>query len=159
MKLLTRSTAMALSVVPMLAIGVAVTGSVPAQAHSLPKLMTEDSTASYRVRPLFFGYTGDGTGFVGKLPAAYHQPGGKLHWTKWNQHKAVGKGTFWGKNCQPSCAASRLRPGPGTVTASQPKNGHFTRLTLRFRLHGHPYRDVRQLKRFGPYWGWISTSH
>jgi hypothetical protein len=46
---------------------------------------------------------------------------GKLKWSRWNQTRAVGSGTFTWNDCKPNCAAGHDRTRPVKVTLSGPK--------------------------------------
>ena len=115
-----------------------------AQAQRLPVLATEFGAP--KVRTTTIDYTGDGSGIIGRLPsdlrAASKRPG-LLHWTMWTGSRAVGNGTVWLKSCIPFCAVSPFYSYPVTLTAGRVRNGHFTRLTLRYRYHGRPVVDRR----------------
>jgi hypothetical protein len=49
----------------------------------------------------------------------------------------------WIKSCLPDCAGSPFYRYSVTVTATLPRNGRFSTVTLRYRYHGKPVVDVR----------------
>ncbi|MBV9001449.1 MAG: hypothetical protein JO304_20490 [Solirubrobacterales bacterium] len=123
-------------------------GASSPQAHAqrLPVLATGYQQA--RVRPTTIGYTGDGSGIIGKLPSnSFHhvvgQRPGFLHWTVWTDTHAAATGTVWLLSCRPSCAASPFYRYALTLTAGRVRNGHFTRMTLHYRYQGQPVSDTR----------------
>lgn len=114
-------------------------------AGSLPKLAT-GWFPRYAVRPHTIYYTGDSTGTIGVLPhgaPAVGQQPGFLHWTTWNHVRARAVGTVWVKNCVPDCAASRFYRYSLALTATRPRNGRFSTLTLHYRYRGQAVTDVR----------------
>jgi hypothetical protein len=121
-------------------------GASSGQAHAgrLPELATEFGAP--KVRPTTIDFTGDGSGIIGRLPsderAASRRPG-FLHWTVWTSSRAAGNGTVWLRSCSPDCADSPFYSYPLTLTAGRVRNNHFTRLTLRYRYHGHLVVDRR----------------
>jgi hypothetical protein len=122
------------------------TGARSPQAHAarLPVLATEFGRP--KVRPTTIDYTGDGSGIIGRLPSDEHAASkrpGSLHWTVWTNRRAAGSGTVWLKSCNPDCAASPFYSYPLTLTAGRVRNGHFTRLTLRYRYRGRMVVDRR----------------
>lgn len=135
------------------------TGSVEALAQTgmLPRLLTQDASAPFRVRPMMIGYTGDGTGYIGKFPARRHR--GFLHWKIWNHQRAFGKATIWLDDCTPSCAGGTFHAYLGSVRASRVRHGDFTRMTLRFHYHGRSVTDERGLFYTSTYaWGIIKQT-
>jgi hypothetical protein len=140
-----RPVALSLIVAAILASAVAAGArSTRAHAERLPVLATEFGAP--KVRPTTIDYTGDGSGIIGRLPtdlrAASKRPG-SLHWTVWTSSRAAGNGTVWIKSCKPFCAVSPFYSYPVTLTAGRVRNGHFTRLKLRYRYHGRLVVDRR----------------
>lgn len=126
--------------------GAASARSPTARADRLPVLA--DGYGHVKLRPATIGYTGDGSGIVGKLPSdAFHgvvgQRPGFLHWTAWKNSHAAAVGTVWLLSCRPSCAASSFHRYALTLTAGRVRRGHFTRMTLRYRYQGRPVSDTR----------------
>ena len=114
-------------------------------ARSLPKLATGWHPA-YSVRPHTIYYTGDGSGLIGRIPGGAHAVGkqpGFLHWTRWNYVTARAVGTVWVKSCLPNCVASPFRRYSLTLTATLPRNGRFSTLTLHYSYAGKRVTDVR----------------
>ncbi len=130
--------------------GATAAGAAPshrAVAHParLPGLLVWDGTG-FKVRPSTIYYTGDGSGVIGELPSGYPAAGtrpGSLDWTVWTRSRASATGTVWLKSCDPDCAASSFYRYALTLTAGRVRDGHFTRMTLRYRYRGHPVTDVR----------------
>jgi hypothetical protein len=124
---------------------VAVSGSSAVAQGSLPKLAT-GWFPRYAVRPHTIYYTGDSTGTIGVLPTGAHAVGktpGYLHWKTWTRVRAYAVGTLWIKSCLPDCAGSPFYRYPATVTATLPRSGRFSMVTLRYRYHGKPVVEVR----------------
>lgn len=97
------------------------------------------------------GYTGDGTGFVGRLPRTTK---GKIIWASWTSSEARGRGAVWLKDCSPSCAEGKWIRYRGKVTLSKPRKGHFTRLAV--KVPGMP-ADVRYLRDSGSFYAWTPS--
>jgi hypothetical protein len=123
--------------------------SALAARGSLPKLATSAPPgygARYAVRPHTIWYTGDSTGIIGRIantvPAVGKRPG-FLHWKTWTRTSADAVGTVWLKNRVPDCATSRFYRFALTLTATCPRNGRFSTMTLRYTYHGQPITDVR----------------
>ncbi len=141
----------ALSVAGALALQLA--AGAPAEARSVPKVLTQDSTSTFGVRPSTIGYTGDGTGYIGKKP--WGSRPGSVKWGKWNHKRARGVGTIWLNNCSPDCSRGEFRSVRGTVKLTKPKHGRFTRMTLRFNLRGEAVTDQRKLRHIDTYYRWM----
>ena len=139
--------AIAAAVIVALVMAVTAGASSPrAHAQRLPVLATGYQGA--RVRPTSIGYTGDGSGIIGKLPSntfhhAVGQRPGFLYWTVWTGTHAAATGTVWLLSCVPSCAASPFYRYALTLTAGRVRNGHFTRMTLHYRYNGRAVSDTR----------------
>ena len=137
-----------------------------AQAAALPKLLSENDSNSFRVGPSDFGFTGDGSGFMGRAPRSKRVADGPgyMHWTTWTTHEAKATGTVWLDNCTPDCASGTFHSTLGTLVAFRPVDGRFTRATLSYsyggyRNHGtlklHLYPGYTYQGAFYPgYWGW-----
>jgi hypothetical protein len=118
------------------AVGLALAVTVPSAfaAHRpLPKLATGaafGAEPTYALRPHTIWFTGDGTGILGRLlkgtPAVGKQPG-FLHWKTWTDHGAYGVGTEWYKS---GGGVGRFQRTPVTITLSDPRDGHFVKMTL-----------------------------
>jgi hypothetical protein len=126
--------------------GTAGAGAARAHAQRLPVLA--DGYEHGRVRPTTIGYTGDGSGIIGRLPShAFHpvvgQRPGFLHWTTWTGTRAAAVGTVWLLSCRPSCAASPFYRYALTLTGGRVRTGHFTRMTLHYRYHRQEVSDTR----------------
>lgn len=128
----------------------------PAQAQTTPKVLTYDSSTTFARRPATIGYTGDGTGFVGKRPWGARP--GHLTWTKWNKKRAKGRGTIWLNRCEPNCAEGTFHKVTGSLTLTKPKRHRFRQLHIHFKDGGHTYNDVRRLRHFGDYYRWMPVS-
>jgi hypothetical protein len=117
-----------------------------ARAHAtrLPGLW---DGSKLEVRPSSIDYTGDASGFIGKLPGDIRRAAGKrpgfLRWTVWSSGRAAGNGTVWFNTCTPDCADGRFQRMPLTLTATRARNGHFTRMTLHYHYRGQPVADTR----------------
>ena len=107
-----------------------------------------DGSDAFAVRPPSIGYTGDGTGVIGKLPA---RPGaGRLDWEVWSDRVAYGVGTVWLDDCTPDCAQGGFHAYSGRVLADRVVDGHFTRMTILIEYGTHYVTDIRVLRRAGP---------
>jgi hypothetical protein len=134
---------------------VSATLALPAVAASgtrLPSLLVEGSGNRFAVRPASIGYTGDGTGFIGRVPGRV--AAGRLRWQVWSHTGAYGVGTVWLDNCTPDCASGTFHSYRGNVLADHPRSGHFTRMTIRFPYQGHLATDVRVLQHSGRSYSW-----
>ena len=121
-------------------------------AVRLPSLLT-GWYGRYTVRPTSIYYTGDGSGVVGVLRrrGGLGGPGrGDLHWTAWNGHGAHAVGTLWLKLGTPTATSPFTRFAVGVVLG-RPRFGHFTRMTLHYRLSGRPlFRGALPARRGAP---------
>ena len=98
------------------------------------------------VKPLEIVYTGDGSGILGGFARTSKRDYfGQLKWSSWTHTQATASGAVWLDNCNPDCAQGTFFPFPVTIVAFQPSAGHFTRLTLRFRMKGKVYVDKRAI--------------
>ena len=106
-------------------------------AARLPSLLT-GWNGRYTVRPTSIYYTGDGRGVVGVLRRRGGLGGagrGYLHWKAWNGRGAYAVGSLWLKLATPT-ATSPFTRFAVSVGLGRPRFGHFTRMTLRYRLYG-----------------------
>ncbi len=126
--------------------------SAVAQGSGLPSLLTESYGNSFEVRPASIGYTGDGTGVIGRLPNRAEP--GSVEWKTWDRREAYGVGTIWLDDCNPDCAEGSFHSYRGSVRADRPSAGHFTRMTVRFRYGSHRVTDIRVLQHMPPYYSW-----
>lgn len=101
-----------------------------------PNLLTVLGSNSFAVRPATIGYTGDGTGYVGGLDGRGRIRGrnefGHIAWLTWAAHVAEGTGALWSDNGIPNDAEGTFSSLPVKIRAFAPRDGHFTRLTLRY---------------------------
>lgn len=137
-------------------LGLAAAGSTAGAAGSLPKLATGAPFGGpgYLVRPHTIWYTGDSTGVIGRLPngaPAVGQTPGFLHWLTWSRARAFGVGTLWANDCVPACAYGRFHRFSLTVTATRPRHGRFSTLTLHYHAGGRAITDVRCDSGYGYY--------
>jgi hypothetical protein len=124
----------------------------PPVETQLPKLFTKETFA---VRPTMVGFTGDGTGFVGKLP---NGRGSGIRWSTWTAESAAGSGQIWINDCTPDCADGSFAPFEGTIYADRPRGGRFTHLAVQFRDGGRTvkhYRTLRHASGDPGYWDWF----
>jgi hypothetical protein len=137
-------------IVALLAL-LAVTFCGSADAASLPGLLTQIGRGqAFAVRPAQIIYTGDGSGvlggFSGRGPLAHF---GRLSWTLWNRHQAIGHGAVWLDDCAPNCAEGTFHPYSVRVHAFGVQGRHFTHLTLRYVFEGKEVLDRRVVFRHG----------
>lgn len=129
-------------------------------ARPLPTLLT-GWYEKYVVRPSSIYYTGDGSGLVGKLRpnGGLTGPGrGSLNWSLWGHGTASGSGTLWLKLGTPT-ATSPYTKFSMTVSATRVRNGHFTRMTLHYTLHGQKVTDTRCVPDGGRVGEWGFVTH
>jgi hypothetical protein len=132
------------SLAVLVAVVLLASGQASASRHAvtartpLPTLLT-GWYGRYTVRPTSIYYTGDGSGLIGKLRPhdGLSGPGrGSLRWTRWTRQGAAAFGTLWLKLGVP--AFSPYTRFQLTLTAGRFRDGHFTRMTLHYRVHGKP---------------------
>ena len=117
--------------------------------RSVPRLATgapPGRARAFAVRPHTIWYTGNNTGILGRLPKHHRAVGkrpGFLHWKTWTRKRAYAVGTLWAKSCVPNCAKSWFSRSHVTVTLSDPRHGHFGKMTLRYTYQGRRVVDTR----------------
>ena len=120
-------------------------------AKSMPRLLKEDFSSRFRVRPATLDPTGDGSIVIGKLAKRGHH----IHWHVWNGVKAYGVATVWVDNGIPNVAQGTFHGFGGTVHAYRVRDGRFTRLTVHYRKAGKLKTWSLALKHLGkPGWTW-----
>ena len=112
--------------------------------HSLPLLVVKPrllkvSFGAFALRPATLTPSGDGTFNIGDL-------GGHIHWRVWNARKAYGLGTVWIDDGIPNEALGTFHGYRGSVTAVRVRGGRYTRMTVRWRQHGHKKVEALRLK-------------
>jgi hypothetical protein len=125
---------------------------VPAAgASGLPGLLTGTGHGKpFAVRPAQIIYTGDGSGVLGGFSGHGALPRfGALKSASWTQRQAQGSGAVWLDDCTPNCAQGTFHRYAVTVHAADPRGGHFTLLTLRYRFEGKEVLDKRVIEKFG----------
>ena len=129
---------------------------LPLAATPLPTLLANGPHGLYtwQVRPGHIVYTGDGSGVLGGFGGTGAGHPGRLQWTSWTRTQASGSGAVWLDDCTPDCAEGTFAPHKVEVKAFRPVNNHFTRLTLRYSLHGKHYIDRRGIRRIGGSWSY-----
>jgi hypothetical protein len=128
--------------------------AAPGQESSGVRLATQaaDREDELQVRPAVISYTGDGTGYVGgRTTSPDHYERGGIDWLSWGPRSAFGRGYVWINDCRPYCAAGHFHKHRGTVRASRPRHGLFTRLTITYRWRGRRAHDHRVLEHTPPY--------
>ncbi len=126
-----------------------------AEAESrAPKLLTQDSTNRFRVRPAVVSYTGDGTGFLGGSDGDGAGDWGHLRWQRWNHGTGYARGVAWLDNCDPSCAEGTYHAHRARVRVARNRHGRYTRMTIRFRWGSGWRTDRRLLRHTTGYWYW-----
>jgi hypothetical protein len=118
-----------------------------ASASPFPSLLTNESARhDFQVRPAVVGYTGDSTNFLGGFDGRGASNFGHMTWLTWTRSVASGSGAVWLNDCEPSCAQGRFSPIAVRVRAFAPREGHFTRMTLRYDEDGKAIVDERGLR-------------
>lgn len=136
--------------------------SVAAATERLPRLLTEDYSTGFSVKPAQIVPSGDGSvelagpaAWIGRNPAPRH-PGtqfGHIAWSKWTAREAVGAGVLWIDNGKPDEAQGTYYPHDVRIVAGRVRSGRFTRLTLSY--DGSARSTVFTLTRgFGPGFVW-----
>ena len=122
-----------------------------AGAAALPGVLTQIGHGPpFAVRPAQIIYTGDGSGILGGFSGKGPNPHfGRLSWTVWNQHQAVGHGAVWLDDCEPNCAQGTFHPYSVRVHAYDVQRGHFVHLTLRYIYEQKEIVDRRVVVRHG----------
>lgn len=120
----------------------------------LPRLLTEDSSSDFAVRPALIIPTGDGSGRIGK----FGKRGRSIHWSAWTTSTASGVGTviydYW------NGTTWTFQSFLATVHAYRVRDGRFTRLTANYREGGKPQTWAMTLASGdGPGWYWNQTSN
>ena len=119
-------------------------------AAKLPGLLTTLTGDRFVVRPPVIGFTGDGTGYVGGLDGRGRIDGrndfGHTTWLTWTTQAATGTGALWVDNGIPDEAEGTFSAVPVKVRAFAPRDGHFTRVTLRYTENGESFIDERGLR-------------
>ena len=125
----------------------------------LPTLLGAGShhTTVWKVRPAEIVYAGDGSrvlgGFDGLEEGDVLHPG-HLTWTTWTERQASGRGAVWLNDCTPVCADGKFTPHAVVVETFRPRDGHFTRLTLRYMDNGTHLIDSWSLDRSHGVWAY-----
>ena len=109
-----------------------VTLTATVTAATTPHLLTEDFSTSFAVEPASLFPTGDGSIVIGKLGKRGHH----IHWHKWTASRAFALATVWVDNGIPSVAKGTFHGYRGSINASRVRDGHFTRMTVRYRQAG-----------------------
>jgi hypothetical protein len=123
--------------------------ATPCAASRLPALLTyQNGHHALRVRPTVVGYTGDGTGVLGGFDGIGTSGFGHMSWLTWTTRIATGSGAVWLDDCEPNCAEGTFSPFAVTVRAFAPRNGYFTRLTLRYNYNGKAVVDERGVRHY-----------
>lgn len=126
---------------------------------SRPKLLREDDSSAFAVRPATMIF-GDGEFFITGPRVNQHdlraRRDGHIRWSSWTQTRATGTGRAWVNNCQPSCAHSKSYSSSAvSIKASFVKSGRYTHLRIVYRLQGKRivnHARLRSLRRGVYYW-------
>ena len=112
-----------------------------------PKVLTQRPHHLFQIRPAWISYTGDGTGFLGGADGSGAADPGHLRWRHYGQREAGARGVVWLNECTPTCADGNFVSRPVRVHLFRPRDGRFTRMTLRYRYRSRRYVDQRGLRR------------
>lgn len=122
---------------------------LPATAWAAePTTFTGKSTRSFAVKPATIAYTGDGSALIGGKGGTIRKPG-HLRWTTYGAQEGRARGAVYVNDCEPSCADGTFGARAVRVRVFRPRDGHFTRLTLRYRYGGRRVVDRRTVERGG----------
>lgn len=114
-------------------------------------LATQDADHPFQIRPKLVSYTGDGTGYLaGRTTNPHHLDRDGLNWGSWKATWGFAHGYAWINNCRPSCANGHFFKHRAGVRVRRPRNGHFTRMTIRYRYAGKHVVDHRALQYIPP---------
>jgi hypothetical protein len=125
----------------------------------LPTLLT-GWYGRYTVRPTSIYFTGDGSGLIGvdRPHGGLSGPGrGFLHWTSWTRKGGAAVGTLWLKLGVP--AFSPYTRFALTLTVGRVRDGHFTRMTLHYRMGGNPQSQTWCVPDHGQVSEWGGVMH
>jgi hypothetical protein len=124
-----------------------------ADAGTVPRVFTQKTGHSFRVRPAWIGISGDGTIYLGHLDPRDKRGAhrGRLHWKTWKRRSAYATGPIWLNDCEPNCAYGSFHKARSTVRARRVRHGRFTRLIVRYRDGGHR-RVLRRALAYAPPW-------
>ena len=115
----------------------------------------------FAVKPVGIGnITGDGSAFLGHIRGR----SGAIRWSAWKTSGAEGTGKIWIDDCIPTTAQGIFHSHRAHVHASRVRNGHFTRMTVRYRggsqlwnAGTRLYVDRYRLAHYsGHYFTWLS---
>jgi hypothetical protein len=127
-------------------------GAAPAAArrHSSPRLL--ETAGMFAVRPGFMAFEPPGAATVMEYILGPHEPlrayghqGAGIHWTVWTRREAIGVGTMYGNQCDPTCFSNNFVPYTVVLQASRVRLGRFTRLLLTYRWPGHVRQSPMRL--------------
>lgn len=133
------------------ALAFAATASAATPGGLVPKLPDGNGAV---VRPATILLSGDGSGGFGGADGIGSGNWGHIRWRSWTAARAAGLGGIWESAC-PNCSGSLSKWyfWPGTVTATKPKHGIFTVLTVTSNWPKER-RQVYTLHGSGPYASW-----
>jgi hypothetical protein len=120
-------------------------------AANRPRLLKEDFSARFGVRPATLDPTGDGSIVIGQLGKRGHH----IRWHAWNNVGALGLATVWVDNGIPTVAQGTFQGFGGALHAFRARHGRFTRLTVHYRRAGKIKTLSLALEHLGtPGWTW-----
>jgi hypothetical protein len=137
-----------------LLVAVSVSFSCAASSASAATLLAQTDSHQFAVRPATVEYTGDGAAFSAGRGGSARNPR-HLRWKTWGT-TAHAVGWTWARNFDCGCSGFEYQHFRGSLTASRIRHGHYTRLVVRTRRHGHVEGFRWHLTRFGglPSWGY-----
>jgi hypothetical protein len=115
-----------------LALAITATG-----AQAAPKL--HDGHSGFKLRPATILVSGDGTAWLGGRASGENGDYGRIRWRTFRRSGARGAGRIFITECDPDCAGGRRWSAKAVIRARRVRQGHFTRLTARYR---HDERTV-----------------
>jgi len=129
---------------------------VASTANSLPRVLTEDFSSTFAVRPAQIVPSGDGSfviageaSWIGRNPEPKRQGTqfGHIVWTSWTASQATATAVVWADNGVPNEADGTFFPRHVNLVASSVHAGLFTHLTLTYP--GSKGHETFVLKRVG----------
>jgi len=121
-----------------------------AATNALPKLWP-GAGGPFQLRPKVVDYA-NGHGLITGPGATASDPR-PIRWVTWTHRRAVGTGLDWRNTCNPSCGEGTFVARKMRVTVRLPRNGHFTRMAIRFFDGDEPVITTLRHINGSYYWG------
>jgi hypothetical protein len=109
--------------------------AAPAAAQATPKL--HDGQTGFKVRPTTILVSGDGSAWLGGRASGSNGDYGRIRWHTFGRSGARGIGRIFLSDCDPDCASGAHWKARAGIRATRVRDGHYTRLSARYRRSGH----------------------